>query len=88
MAVENQIVFNGKYSSNKEKRKVKRLKKYVNEILLLSGEDPSHSLDTADIKTKLHCLREEVASQPQIEFRTNGLRGSRLGSERMLLDCN
>uniref|UniRef100_A0A0M3ICX6 Exonuclease domain-containing protein n=1 Tax=Ascaris lumbricoides TaxID=6252 RepID=A0A0M3ICX6_ASCLU len=83
----------------KKKRKLKRLKKNINEILLLSGKDPSDDFHIDElppepnsskemdismrISRKLHSIREEIAPPPQVEFRLHCLRGSRLGSQHL-----
>ncbi|VDO24924.1 unnamed protein product, partial [Onchocerca flexuosa] len=86
-----------KVSSNKERKKLKKLKKDINEVLLLSGDDPTavdltsatflgHSFDDKDISLKLYKkLRtmRRLKDPPKINFSLNRLNGIRLGSQNI-----
>ncbi|EJD76767.1 exonuclease [Loa loa] len=86
-----------KVPDNKEKRKLKRLKKNINEVLLLSGDDPTavdltimtslgHSFDDKDISLKLYeKLRtmRHLKDPPKIRLSLNRLNGVRLGSRNI-----
>uniref|UniRef100_A0A8R1Y0V6 Exonuclease domain-containing protein n=1 Tax=Onchocerca volvulus TaxID=6282 RepID=A0A8R1Y0V6_ONCVO len=85
-----------KVSSNKE-RKLKKLKKNINEVLLLSGDDPTavdltsatflgHSFDDKNVSLKLcEKLRtmRQLKDPPKINFSLNRLNGMKLGSQNI-----
>ncbi|VBB25961.1 unnamed protein product [Acanthocheilonema viteae] len=84
-------------ATNKERRKLKKLRKNINEAMLLSGDDPTavdltsltflgHSFDDKDISLKLHeKLRtmRRLKDPPKISLNLNRLNGMRLGSQNI-----
>ncbi|VDK87093.1 unnamed protein product [Litomosoides sigmodontis] len=86
-----------KVTTNKEKKKLKKLRKNINEVVLLSGDDPTavdltsltflgHSFDDKDISLKLHeKLRtmRRLKDPPKINLNMNRLSGMRLGSQNI-----
>ncbi|CAG9533250.1 unnamed protein product [Cercopithifilaria johnstoni] len=86
-----------KVSTNKEKRKLKKLRKNINEVMLLSGNDPTavdltsltfsgDSFDDKEISLKLHeKLRtmRRLKDPPKINLNLNRLNGMRLGSRNI-----
>ncbi|KAL3985440.1 Complex I intermediate-associated protein 30 (CIA30) family protein [Acanthocheilonema viteae] len=86
-----------KMATNKERRKLKKLRKNINEAMLLSGDDPTavdltsltflgHSFDDKDISLKLHeKLRtmRRLKDPPKISLNLNRLNGMRLGSQNI-----
>uniref|UniRef100_A0A1I8F127 Exonuclease domain-containing protein n=2 Tax=Wuchereria bancrofti TaxID=6293 RepID=A0A1I8F127_WUCBA len=86
-----------KVPSNKERRKMKKLKKNISEVLLLSGDDPTtvdltsvtsfeHSFDDKDITSKLDKkLRtmRHLKDPPKISLSLDKLNGVRLGSHNI-----